>query len=182
MSPASAARPRGLTLVEILIGIALMAIVLALVAPSMRELIAAQRVRSINAELVTDLQYARSEAVRRQVPVSVDFLQNTTYTCYAVRTGLITCNCLRGPGAACGTREIKTVRLPRNLDVAFDAAGGFPATLSFDPVTGNAVPAAFGIDVESASRGSLRVQTNALGRASICSPGGKFNEVPTCVE
>ena len=56
--------------------IALVGVLLALAAPSMRGLISAQRVRGINAELVTDLQYARSEAARRSHDVRVGFQCN----------------------------------------------------------------------------------------------------------
>ncbi|HRC39206.1 MAG TPA: prepilin-type N-terminal cleavage/methylation domain-containing protein, partial [Rubrivivax sp.] len=44
------------TLVELMIAIAVVAVVLVLAAPSFRELIEMQRLRSVNAQLVTDLQ------------------------------------------------------------------------------------------------------------------------------
>jgi type IV fimbrial biogenesis protein FimT len=166
----------GLTLIEVLIGIALLVIVLALVAPSVRDLIAAQRVRSINAELVTDLQYARSEAVRRSTPVLVSFRSGTGSSCYSLSVGEV-CNCLLGIGRACvgPDREIKTVSVSRRIGVELAASG----SIVFDP-TGLPNTPAFDVTVSSPERGALRTTTNATGRPSVCAPGGAFREVPPC--
>ena len=56
---------RGFTLVELLIVVAVVAIILVVAAPSFRDMILMQRLRSITAQLVTDLQFARNEAVSR---------------------------------------------------------------------------------------------------------------------
>ncbi len=58
-------RARGLTMVEMMVVVAIAAVILTLTAPSMRDFLARQRVAAINAELVTDLQLARSEAIAR---------------------------------------------------------------------------------------------------------------------
>ena len=52
----------GFTLVELMIVVALVAILLALAAPSFRETIARNRLEGVAGELSTDFQYARSEA------------------------------------------------------------------------------------------------------------------------
>mgnify|MGYP003435327453 CR=1 FL=1 len=62
-TPSSA---RGLTIIELMIVVAVLGVLIALVAPSMRGMISTQRVRGVNAGLVTDLQYARGEAARRR--------------------------------------------------------------------------------------------------------------------
>lgn len=56
-------RVLGLTLIELMITIAVVGVLLALAAPSFYEFMLVQRLKGVNAELVTDLQLARSEAV-----------------------------------------------------------------------------------------------------------------------
>lgn len=119
----------GVTLVELLVGIAILAIVLALGVPSMREWMISQRVSSISNELVTDLQLARSEAIRRGKATFVRFGGNATQTCYVVHAGNPglgeSCDCTLPAGAACGGSlelvELKTVTVLRNDGVSMTA-------------------------------------------------------------
>ena len=60
---------RGITLVELMVALTVLAILLSLGVPSFRDLLAAQRVRSAAYSLVSDLVLARSEAVKRGSPV-----------------------------------------------------------------------------------------------------------------
>jgi type IV fimbrial biogenesis protein FimT len=55
----------GFTLVELMVTVAVMAVMASLAAPSFRELLAAQRARSTAYSIVSDLVLARSEAVKR---------------------------------------------------------------------------------------------------------------------
>lgn len=177
-----ARRGRGFTLIEMLITISLMGIVIALVAPSMRDLIATQRVRSINSELVTDLQFARTEAVRRGFNVFVEFRSVPGRTCYTIKVGGAVCNCLRGPGLACNFAEdeIRTVVLPRQLNVSLAASSSAANVLLFSNENGRANPPDFRVDVVSTQRGALRTVTNAAGRPAVCSPDGSITQVPRC--
>lgn len=172
-------RCSGLTLIEVLIGIALLAVVLALVAPSIRDLIAAQRVRSVNAELVTDLQYARSEAVRRSIDVLVYFRTGTASTCYTISAASEVCNCLLGPGRACSNpaREIKTVSVSRRIGIEVSASA---PSITYNFSDGRPSISNLEVTVNSPERGALKTVTNAAGRPSVCSPGGAFREVQPC--
>jgi len=62
---------RGLTLVELMITVAVLAILTALATPSFSSLIQSSRLTTTANELLTTLQLARSEAVRRNVRVVV---------------------------------------------------------------------------------------------------------------
>jgi type IV fimbrial biogenesis protein FimT len=175
---------RGFTLIELMVVVALVALVLALVGPSMRELLAVQRVQSINAELVADLQYARSEAVRRSQPLYVKFQSNADSTCYVVYTeaGVGNCNCMKTPGTAClgGFQEVKTVQVPRALDVSFAASSSVGTLVGFMDIAGTSTPGDFQVDVASTVRGLLRTSVNAAGRPAVCSPDGSISQVPKC--
>lgn len=62
---------RGLTLIELMIGLAVLGVVLALAAPSFEQSINGNRLSSAAAEMVGALQLARSEAVRNNRRVVV---------------------------------------------------------------------------------------------------------------
>lgn len=70
-SPPSHRHRRGLTLVELMIGVSILAVVLALAAPSYRQLGRSTRVVGQASELQGALSYARSESLRRGVRVTV---------------------------------------------------------------------------------------------------------------
>ncbi|TFZ01592.1 GspH/FimT family pseudopilin [Ramlibacter rhizophilus] len=61
----------GFTLLEMMVAVALLALVASLAAPGMQRLIAAQRLRSVGYDLVADLTLARSEAIKRAAQVSI---------------------------------------------------------------------------------------------------------------
>ncbi len=64
-------RDAGFTLIELLIVVALVAILASLAAPGLRTFLVKRTVQAAADALVTDLRYARSEAVKRTAQVSV---------------------------------------------------------------------------------------------------------------
>ena len=62
---------QGFTLIELMVAVAVMAVISALAAPSFKQLLAAQRVRVSAYNIVSDLVLARSEAVKRGENVTV---------------------------------------------------------------------------------------------------------------
>lgn len=61
----------GFTIIELLSVVTVMAVLAAIAAPSMREMIATQRVRAAASDLHLTLTRARSEAIKRNRPVTV---------------------------------------------------------------------------------------------------------------
>jgi type IV fimbrial biogenesis protein FimT len=64
-------RARGFTLPELMAGVAIMAILGAVAAPSMSELLASQRVKGASSDVFTALLRTRSEAIKRNRPVTL---------------------------------------------------------------------------------------------------------------
>ena len=67
----AAAGQQGLTLVELVTTVAVLAVLLGLAAPAFQQLVAAQRMRAASYDLVSDLVLARSEALKRSASVQL---------------------------------------------------------------------------------------------------------------
>lgn len=179
-------RSRGVTIVELLIGLLILGILIAVTTPSMRGMMLRQRVQGVNAQLVTDLQLARSEVPRRSgsdTSVGVTFGGNDQMSCYSIHAnGAASCDCTKTPGQACLpiSAEIKTVQVERANGVSFAASSPGGTLLTFSQPHGFASPAELSVDVQSDTSGRLRTTINALGRPQVCSPDGSIRGVPAC--
>ena len=194
-------RRAGFTLIETMIVVALLGILLALAAPSMREMIEVRRLRAINAQLVTDLHLARTEAIARRTYGRIDFnldpaLAMTCYTIYTAVDSFLGCNCSLGPGAACagnpGAVEIRTVQVPKSSKVLLSIPPQRPLTwaMGFEPAMGSLVnlivdtdPAAlnkFKVDTKIDADRSMRIEVGQSGRPTVCAPAGSRIDLPSC--
>lgn len=61
----------GFTLIELMVTISILAILLGIGVPSFRAMIEGNRIRTVTNDLVIALQFARSEAVKRGIPVTL---------------------------------------------------------------------------------------------------------------
>jgi prepilin-type N-terminal cleavage/methylation domain-containing protein len=181
---------RGLTMIELITVLVVLGVLVSIVAPSMRGMMQRQRVQGVHDQLITDLQFARSEltAGGGSVHVGVAFGSDATRTCYTIHTDTdpssANCDCTRAPGAAClpaaGVREIKTaqVALAQGVSLAASSPGGTRLTLS--PPQGVAAPAGLTITVQGDTGGQLRTTVGPMGTPSVCTPDGSMRGVPTC--
>ena len=61
----------GFTMIELMIVVAILAIIAAFGAPGMRDVLISQRVKSAAFELIANVMFARTEAIKRGVPISL---------------------------------------------------------------------------------------------------------------
>jgi type IV fimbrial biogenesis protein FimT len=198
-------RSCGFTLVELMVVITVACVLLLLGAPAMQDMIQLRRLRAINAQLVTDFQLARSEAVARRNYTRITFEMNpaqpqTCYTIYTAPNSLSRCNCNLGAGAACSAVpnavEIRTVTIPRSTGSVLSIPGiaGIPksrfSSVGFEPAMGSLVSlprdtdpeplTAYALDTKIDDSRSLRTMLSGAGRPSVCAPAGSQLDVPPC--
>lgn len=161
-------RPRGFTLIEIAIAIAVLAVLSALALPGFGASLERQRLHAAAQQLAADLTEARFEAARRGLPLHLRATIGAQW-CWAVTT---TPDCTCGtPQPSCQLRNVRAADLPGvRLATAHDVA--------LDP-NGSAT-AADGTTLESRRGDRLRVSVGPSGRARICAAAGHWPQLPAC--
>lgn len=170
-------RPVGLTMIELLVVVAICAVLAGLGVPSMRSWLVSQRVVSTTGEIVTDLRYGRSEAISSNSLVAV-FFNDTGNGCYTVfrapHNAVVPCDCTLGAGAACvfPAVEMKTYAPPAGGDVSIRG----PATM-FELYNPGSTLAAEGAGIQVRILGGagkeLKVVTSpGLPHPTACVPAG----------
>ena len=172
--------PRGFTLIELLVVVALIATILALAVPSFTSTLTRQRMEGIASELVTDIQYARSEAAQRNAAVGVVF----GATCYSVY--VLGANPATACAALGGGTSLKNVQIAGGTSLAFapTVSGAF---IAFDPVRGMAIDAAAGTNdlsgavtlANSGGNWQIRAIVTKVGRVKLCSPNNTVTALAT---
>ncbi len=168
---------RGFTIVELMTVLVIAGVLATLAIPSFRDTLERRRLEGQANELVTDLSYAKSEAVQRNR--NVVLVPGGGGTCYtlaawtepAARTGSCDCTvvppaprCTPSPPASTDPVEIKTVTLENA--VTFATSG----TFDFEPVRGALQSAAAASAALSLGSRSYTVSVIANGRVTPLTP------------
>jgi type IV fimbrial biogenesis protein FimT len=187
---------RGFTLIELMVVVAVVGVILTLAVPSFLDYLLAQRLRGVHAQLVTDMQFARSEAVSRNTLLRVNIRSNDALTCYTLYTSRFNsrrCDCTLGAGSACTageTVEVKTESVPRSRRVTFQIPEGQPNAFAFDPITGGLIsipqdnPSApldsVAVSTAIDTARTLQVVVSRTGRPTVCAPTGSTMPEAAC--
>lgn len=163
MSLHSASRPKdsGFTIIELMVAIALLAVLAGLAAPAFNSMLDRHRASGLAAALAADMQLLRSHALKSN--------GETAFTLDA-----------SGYSIVAGTTQIKTVSFAdthTNTEVAFiDPDAELPLELTFNPILARLNEGATALLVSSGDQ-ELTLTVNPLGRVSIC---GGFGGHPSC--
>ncbi len=161
---------RGLTMLEIAIALAVMAVLATLALPSLGARLDRGRLQGAAEMLAADLSEARFEAAKRGGPLFVETADaaDGAAWCWAVATQA-GCGC--GQPQSCQLRTVRStdhpgVKLASGLQARLDATG-----------LGRSTQAA---TLESARGDRLRVELSATGRPRICAEKGSWPRLPSC--
>lgn len=170
---------RGFTLVESAVVAAVAAVTLSAAAPDFSGFIERQRLDGVASQLVTDLQFARSEAVMRNHGVRFSLNTESGGACYLVHTGSAAdCECHADGTSACtgDARVLRAVALPAGERIGL--SGSVPSIL-FDPLHGTSSPTGT-LRVTAASGRAIHHVVNLMGRIRSCSPQGRVAGYRDC--
>lgn len=168
----------GFTLIEMMVTVAVAAILLTIAIPSFTHMIEQNRLKSTAETLYADLRFARSEAIKRNRTVRVSFYVNGSDWCYGLKVD-VNCDCTgTNPNKPCEIAGVeKVVNSDEFTSISItDTASSF----SFSPLRGTADPGS--TKFQSANNKKLHVVVSGLGRVRLCSPSGagKVSGYPAC--
>lgn len=153
-------RIRGLTLIEIVVALAALAVLGAIALPGFGARLDRERLHGAAQALAADLNEARFEAARQGRALHLVAVDGPAW-CWAVAT---TRDCPCGSGQGCQLRSARghdhpgvALRTPGHVELGADGRADTPA-------------AAF--ELESTRGLRLRVSLGAMGRAQVCTLGG----------
>lgn len=184
----------GVTLVEMLIGVAVLGVLLAVAVPSLTAMMERRRVVAAAGEIASFFAQARTESAitddkvtlhMERVPAAVG-----DFSCLRLTTtsNVDTCTCSRRESDLCSVGSAKLLRefiLPRSSSVRFDAtASGW----GFDTYAVTFLRGLYPTDVKNLrivvtgvkTNAQLRVDYNNAGRVRTCSPDGSIGGFPAC--
>ncbi len=151
----------GFTLLELMITLAIVAILAAVAMPTYTSTIAKRRVIGAAEALLSDLRWARSEALKRNVDIRVTLVTGSDWS-YSINAD--------PQGANTLIKRFSGTSFPDTSLFSASFRGGVSYT-TFDPVRG--VNANNGRAVFTAGSYGASVTVSTLGRARICdAPGG----------
>ncbi len=168
----------GFTLIEVMIVIAIVGIIAAMAVPSYQDMIERNRLKQAVESLKSDLQLARTRAIKRSENVIVSRTTGTAGTwCY----GLARKNPSSKTSCDCTVTDTTNTAY---CDIKIISGTGFSAT-NMNSASGNST-----IDFRrgtignngvtfSSNKYAARVVFSAVGRVRICSPSTTANPMPT---
>lgn len=186
-------RRAGLTLVEMLIGVAIVGILLAVAVPSLTAMLERRRVVAAAGEIASFFAQARTESamIDDKVTLHMEPVPATVgdFSCLRLSTSraVDTCTCSRRSSDVCGVGKSKLLRefiLPRSSSVSFEAS----ANWGFENNVVTFLRGLYTTDVKNLrivvtgakTNAQLRVEYNNAGRVRTCSPDGSMGGFPAC--
>lgn len=178
----------GVTLIELMVTIAVLAILMTLAAPSFAEFAERQALRGAVDGFAAAIAQAKEESIKRDQWVRVDFKSLGDGLCMGgatVATSTASTGCDCSSATACtiaqfpeSERDLK--RVTRNGQAVFGTDAGFVV----DPRTGTLADLgdSGSFELQTGRGYGARVMVNGMGRVSFCTPSGKkaLNGVAAC--
>jgi type IV fimbrial biogenesis protein FimT len=179
-------RTRGLTLIELMVAVAIIAVMVMIALPSFQSTLSRNRLSGAAESLVQDLHLARSQALGDGCTVTVTFSPGAAsswsyqLTKATSGSGCLNLSCPTTPVA--GVCSLKSVSGSEYSGVSLASTSFASNEVSFDPVRSTTTAGAAGGEVLLSSSGasdSVKVQLSAVGKVSICTSAGG-GSYPAC--
>lgn len=164
-------KTQGFTLIEMMVTVAVLAIIVSIAAPSFNSFFDRYRVKRAADTLSSFLINAKSEAIKRNKNVSAVITGSGTTWCVGM-TESSTCNCstanacqIEGADRVINSTSFNGVKLlGPDTGHAFEFKTQRGAVTGFDTV-----------QLESANGAKVNVRVSMVGRIKLCSPSGTGN-------
>lgn len=169
-------RQKGMTLIELLISISIIAIIVSLAAPSFSSLIVNQKIKGLGNEVTTDLYFSKMESAQSNQCITIEF-SVTGYTIKKLAPYINPCS----TSTATTITTLKTVVIDGNNTIDPSSGSTYLAVM-FDPVRTTATFTGVPINISNTSASSrlLQISVSTLGRPKICSPSGSITGFSPC--
>ncbi len=182
-------RLSGISLIEVLITIVIVGILVGMAVPSFQSMIERGRVKALTETIYSNLQYAKSEALKgsqnSEKDVLVIFRHDTNPQCFGMARGTNDCDCANDDSTASDFCEIDGAERRVWVDsTTFPGAqliGSGDLKLVFDSIHGtmNANGTIIAGSTLSGS-GRLKIVVSRLGRIRICAVNDDIPGYPGC--
>ena len=167
----------GVTLVEIMATVAVLAILAAVGWPMMSDFLHSRRLLGVSQSYGTDFYWARSLAVQNNEHVNLQFGTSAAGSCYMVFTGVSTaCKCHVVPACNANGKELRLVLLPAADGVDLVSKS---AAVRIEPTRGAVTPT-LTVELTGSTGQQIKHVTNIMGRTRVCTPGGAAMGMPAC--
>ena len=180
---------RGLTLVELMVVLAIAAVLFALALPSFREFIARKRLEGTAQELVTDLRLLKAYQIQNRPGNGTSININATKLCYILYTrgngGVQHCDCGQTEALKCGAAgtpgrpvAFRQVDIPASSGITIATT---PTRLTVNGYHGLPMfETTLSVKLSVDHVGELLIANSESGVPSICAKSGSFSSIPAC--
>ncbi|MCE4555842.1 pilus assembly FimT family protein [Roseateles cellulosilyticus] len=187
-------RSAGLTLVEMMVGVAVLGVVVAAAIPSLTGLMERRRITAAASEIASIFNQARAEslAASERITVHMEDVPATVgqFSCIRLSThgGIDRCKCNLPEASVCATgysKQLRSYILPHSSSVRFSSQADKWNTLSQTVIYASGLlqdnVSNVRVNIVGDRTGAkLRVETNPVGRVHICSPDASMSGYPKC--
>lgn len=189
----STSRQRGFTVIELMVGIVVLGLLLALGGPSFSQWLHNVRLRNMSESVLNGIQLARAEAVRRNAQVRFQLVDNLTDSCALTTAGpnwVISMDSAAGACASTNMADDAAPAAPRMIQsraasdgsssvvvaadqssVVFNGLGRPTATLTVNITN----PAGGACAAGGGPMRCLRIAVTAGGQVRMCDPRSSFD-------